>query len=91
MIQIDFISGPVYPKPFRKIRNMRPSASEQKAVLVLELHGLCLKVPESIKSASIGKTQEWMKLQKWACAIAAHSRSSIPDLERAIRSLRAYG
>lgn len=89
MIQHDFIGEPSG-KPFRDIRNMRPTTAEDKAQLVLELHGLCLKAPDCIRKGSIEAVRNWMELQKWSCKVAANPRSSVPDLERAIRSLRNY-
>lgn len=76
---------------------MRPTTEEEKAQLVLELHGLCLRIPDKIRSASTQLTsastqltREWMGHQKWACKVAANVRSSVSDLEIAIRCMRSY-
>jgi hypothetical protein len=92
MSQLDFVGDlpPVTPRPFRDIRNTRPSAAEEKAALCLTLGGLCNRIPPSINSASIDKVREWRSARDKAAKVAASKRSSISDLTAAISSMQRF-
>lgn len=90
MNQIDFIGGGSVPKPFRDIRNTRPTVAEEKATLCLELGRLCSAVPPRVRNGSINLTREWVAVQKKARALVGNSRASVCELTAAITSMRRY-
>lgn len=87
--QLDWVGG-ISPKEFRDIRNQRSSTAETKANLLLDLGRMINKVPPHIMAAGIERTREWVAARDAAAKIAASSRSSIPDLTRAIASMNRF-
>jgi hypothetical protein len=90
MSQMDWVGGGVAPRSLKDIRNQRSSTAETKAQLLLDLGALINKVPPQIMSAGIERTREWRAARDAAAKIAASSRSSIPDLTRAITSMARF-
>ena len=90
MSQMDWVGGGVAPKPFKDISNQRSSTAETKANLLLNLGKLINKVPIHIMAAGIERTREWVAARDAAAKIANNSRSSIPDLTRAITNMQRF-
>lgn len=90
MSQLDWVGGPTAAKQFKDIRNQRPSTAETKAGLLIDLGKLINKVPAHIMGAGIERTREWVAARDAAAKIAGSSRSSIPDLTRAITSMERF-
>lgn len=82
--------GDVAPKPFKDIRSQRSSTAETKALLLRELGDLINRVPPQIMAAGIERTREWRAARDAAAKIAGNSRSSVPDLMRAIKDMRRF-
>lgn len=79
------------PKPaFVDIRNQRDGVAEEKAVLCKQLSELCRTAPESIRSAGIEKTREWIHHMNRAKKVLASSRSSRTQLQTAVDQMRSY-
>jgi hypothetical protein len=90
MNQLDFIGDLPPLKPFKDIRNQRPSAAEEKAALCLELGRLCHKVPPSISQGSIEKTRDWVAAQQRALKVVNSKRSSIAAITAELVNMRKY-
>lgn len=76
--------------PFQDIRNQRDTVAEEKAVLCLQLKELCHKCPQSVANGSIQITRSWFASQKNSLKTLNSSRSSVPDLQRAVTNMRQY-
>jgi hypothetical protein len=91
MSQLDWVGAPsAEGKPFKDIRNTRPSVAEEKARLLMELGVLLRKVPESVKSGSVNRVREWREDQGKAAKVAANSRASAQEIRTAINSFNRY-
>jgi hypothetical protein len=77
-------------RPFKDVRNQRPSIAERKAELLLELGALLNKVPLKVRDGSVQTVRQWQFTRAAAAKIAANRRSSIDDLTRAIGSMASY-
>lgn len=86
MSQIDWI-GDTPSKPFRDIRNQRPTVAERKAELALEIRTLALRPPPSVVNGSVQFVRRWRAVQEAAMKVSSNSRSSVVDLELAIKNL----
>lgn len=90
MKQTDFV-GNLPPEPPRKdIRNTRPSVAEEKARLALELGRLLMAVPPEVRSGSINAVNRWKQVREAASKVAGAKRSSVQDLQYAIRSMQNW-
>lgn len=67
---------------------MNPAISEKKAVLTFELHQLVKRVPVEVNEAGIQTTRVWMRRQRFAFRVCASERSSVRQLEMAIKTMR---
>lgn len=76
--------------PFKDIRPQRDSVAEEKAILCKQLGELCRTVPESIRSADIRRTREWVACMERAKKVLSSKRSSRVELQGAIEQMRAY-
>ena len=85
MNQLDWVGGAKPAKSFRDIRNQRPSTAERKAELCMEIKALALKVPASVASGSVQVVRRWRDAQEKAMKVAGSSRSSIVELELAVK------
>jgi len=89
--QLDWVGAPHSDsRPFRDIRNQRPSVAEQKAALALELGRLLTKPPASVVNGSVQKVREWQAARARAAKVAGSSRSSVPELTAAINNMRRF-
>lgn len=77
-------------EPFKDIRNQRPSTAEEKAQLCLVLGEKVKRCPPSVTSGSIQVTRAWVATQKSAIKVLRSSRSSVFDLQQAIKSMSDY-
>jgi hypothetical protein len=78
------------PQAFKDIRNTRPSVAEEKAQLCLALGEKVKRCPPSVASGSIQVTRAWVATQKAAIKVLKSSRSSVFDLQQAIKSMDQY-
>jgi hypothetical protein len=76
--------------PFKDIRNTRPSAAEDKAVLVMRLGRLINTVPASVQNGSINKVRDWTTARAVAAKVAKNSRASVSELTSAISSMQRW-
>lgn len=88
--QLDWVGGGKPAKSFRDIRNQRPSTAERKAELALDIKRLALKPPASVISGSVQTVRAWRTAQEAAMKVAGSSRSSVVDLELAVKSLEVF-
>lgn len=86
MNQLDWVGGGKSPtKSFRDIRNQRPSTAERKAELCMEIKALALKVPAAVTGGSVQTVRRWRDAQEKAMKVAGSSRSSVVELELAVK------
>ena len=85
MTQFDWIGGDKPAKPFRDIRNQRPSTAERKAELCLEIKALALRPPPSVINGSVQLVRKWRAAQEAAMKVCGSARSSIVELELAVK------
>ena len=92
MKQIDLVGGlpEQEPKPFKDVKNLRPTIAEEKAELCLRIGVLCRKPPPSVAHGSIQMTREWIAAMKSAMATAKKVRASVPELTAAISSMERF-
>lgn len=91
MSQLDWVGGTSKPaKSFRDIRNQKPSVAERKATLCHELKGLALKAASCVINGSVQRVREWREAQAKAMKVAGSSRSSVVELELAVKSLETF-
>lgn len=88
MIDLFGHAAPV--KPFRDIRNQRDSVAEEKAVLCMQLRELVTKAPPKVLSGSIQLTRQWVAAQAKAMKVLGSSRSTVPDLQTQVNTMRSY-
>lgn len=89
MKQIDFISDGDggSRRVVREVRDQRESVAQRKAELVLRLHELCRTPPDWVRSGSVQTTRRWLARQEKAAAVCKSARSSVNDLEMAIKNM----
>jgi hypothetical protein len=92
MNQIDMLGGLPEPerKPFKDVRNLRPTIAEEKAELCLRIGVLCKKPPASIINGSVQMTREWVAARKAAMATAGKARSTVPELTSAVSRMERF-
>ena len=91
MSQLDWVGSPsVTRKSFKDIRNQRPSTAERKAQLCLEIRKLALRPPSSVLGGSIQQVQKWVAAQESALKVCNGVKSSVAQLELAVKSLEAF-
>lgn len=88
--QLDWIGGGTVAKRFRDIGNQRPSTAERKAELCMEIKQLALKVPRSVTTGSVQTARQWRAAQERAMKVAGSSRSSVIELELAVKELEVF-
>lgn len=77
------------PRAFKDVRNQRPGVAQQKAELLLELGALIKVCPKAVANGSIQKVRQWRAKCEKARGVAGNPRSSVHDITRAIKSMRA--
>ena len=91
MSQLDWVGGPSAPrKSFRDIRNQRPSTAERKAQLCMEIRALAMKPPPCVLGGGVQAVRTWRVTQENALKVAAGVKSSVVQLELAVKSLEAF-
>lgn len=85
MNQLDWVGGTKPAKSFRDIRNQRPSTAERKAELCLEIKALALKAPPCVINGGVQTVRKWIAAQQQAMKVAGSSRSSVVELELAVK------
>lgn len=77
-------------KPFKDIRNTRPTVAEEKAQLLLQLGALIRACPASVRDGSVNKVRAWLVIRGAAAKVAGSSRSSTQQIRTAINSMNGY-
>ena len=91
MNQIDWVSGDQPQQAFRDIRNTRPSAAEEKALIALELGRPINSIPPFIKSGgTVADVRDWKKLREECAKVAKSSRASVQELRSACSRMRPF-
>jgi len=93
MNQSDWVGGGVAAaqKPFKDIRNTRPSVAEEKAMLLLDLGAMLKKPPDKVINGDVKISHEWVAARAAAAKIAGSSRSSSQEIRTAINNMRRFG
>jgi hypothetical protein len=81
---------PATQKPFRDIRNTRPTVAEEKAQLVMRLGLLINRAPPSINKGSINLVCAWKDARAAAAKVAANKRASVHELSAAISNMERF-
>lgn len=92
MEQLDWVStAPA--RPFKDIRNTRPSVAQQKAEMLLRLGDLINKIPPNVKGGgSINDVRNWRIGREAAAKVAKSTRSSTAEITSAISNMeRLWG
>lgn len=90
--QTDWVSEtpPQQAKPFKDIRNTRPTVAEEKAQLLMQLGALIRTCPACVRDGSVNTVRAWRKTRDEAAKVAANSRSSSQQIRTAINSMARY-
>ena len=85
MSQIDWVSeSEQSKKPFKDIRNTKPTVAEEKAEKALRLGRLLRKVPQQVCNGSVQTVRAWKSDKEISEKVAKSPRSSVHDLDSAI-------
>lgn len=90
MRQSDWLGGGIAEPVFRDIRDARPSAAEEKAVLLLTLGGLINSVPACVHNGSVDRVRAWKQARDGAARVAKNARSSAHEIQAAINNMRRF-
>lgn len=77
-------------KPFKDVRNLRPTVAEEKAQLCLRIGELCKKPPACVANGSIQLTRQWVEARKAALAVAKRMKATVPELTAALSSMERF-
>jgi len=92
MKQIDFVGGIDEPerKPFKDVKNLRPTIAEEKAELCLRIGVMCRKPPASVCGGTVQATQVWVDAMKRALKVAKKSKATVPELTAVLSSMERF-
>lgn len=91
MNQVDWVGATSKKvRQFKDIRNQNTKLAEEKARLCHQIGALTNRVPAAIMASGVVKTREWMAARDASAKTVANSRSSVAELQIALKRMQAF-